>query len=428
MSPLLLGGASFLLMFVLIFLQVPIAIAMILAGTLTSAILIGLDPALEIIPIEIFHALSSPELALVIMFVLMGNLASLAELPRDIYRLSASLFGHRPGGLAMTTIVSSAGFGAICGSSVATTATMTKMALPEMMRYGYGNKLAAGSIAAGSTLGIIVPPSILLILYGILTEQAINKLFVAAVIPAILGVAFYLFAIVYVVRRNPDEAPALDRVGADVRINAARQAFSFLVLVLCVGGGLYSGFLTINEAASVGVTLSLLIAWKRGKIGKSSLNRSILDTASTTGMIYLVLIGAGIYSYSMTLTGLPAEIVKVIGNSGLPPLVIILLLEVMYIILGSIFDTVAAMVVTLPFVFPLVTGLGYDPIWWGIINVIVMEIGLITPPIGMNVFVLYGIKPELGLKNIYLGVIPFAIADVGRLLLLTFVPVLMIIN
>ena len=363
-----------------------------------------------------------------IMFVLMGNLASLAELPRDIYRLSASLFGHRPGGLAMTTIVSSAGFGAICGSSVATTATMTKMALPEMMRYGYGNKLAAGSIAAGSTLGIIVPPSIVLILYGILTEQAINKLFVAAVIPAILGVAFYLFAIVYVVRRNPDEAPALDRVGADVRINAARQAFSFLVLVLCVGGGLYSVFLTINEAASVGVTLSLLIAWKRGKIGKSSLNRSILDTASTTGMIYLVLIGAGIYSYSMTLTGLPAEIVKVIGNSGLPPLVIILLLEVMYIILGSIFDTVAAMVVTLPFVFPLVTGLGYDPIWWGIINVIVMEIGLITPPIGMNVFVLYGIKPELGLKNIYLGVIPFAIADVGRLLLLTFVPVLMIIN
>jgi C4-dicarboxylate transporter, DctM subunit len=427
MSPLLIGVLSFLLLFLLIFLQVPVGVAMAVAGIVACAALVGLTPAMHILPIEIYHSLASPELALVILFVLMGNLAGLAGLPRDLYRLAASLIGHRPGGLAMTTVASAAGFGAICGSSVATTATMTRMALPEMRRYYYGERLAAGSIAAGSTLGIIVPPSIVLILYGILTEQAINHLFIAAIIPALLAVACYLLAIAWVAWRHPAQAPAHQRPEPGEVRRAARQSIAFFLLAGAVGGGLYSGLLTINEAASVGVILSLVIAAKRGVLSRRGLGQSLIETASTTGMIYLVLIGAGVYAYAMTLSGLPGEIVSLISDSGLSPIAIIFMLELMYIVLGSIFDTVAAMVVTLPFVFPLVTGLGYDPIWWGIINVMVMEIGMITPPIGINVFVLHGMVPELSLRTIYSGIIPFLIVDLMRLALLTLVPTLMII-
>ncbi len=421
------GVLGFVFLFVMIFFQVPIGVAMAISGVATVGVLIGFDPAFSLIAIETFHSLASPDLALIVLFVLMGNLAGLAGLSADLYRFAHAFLGHFRGGLAMTTIGASAGFGAICGSSLATTATMTRMSLPEMRARGYASELATGSIAAGSTLGIIVPPSIILVLYGLLTEQAIQPLFIAALIPAVIAVLFYLFAIVVTVWRNPALAPVGEVHTWEDRRASVKGAGGFLVLALAVSGGIYSGLITVNEAASVGVSLALLIAWKRGKMTRAALRESLFDTADTTSMIYLVLIGASIFSYGMTLSELPASLVAAIEGSGLPPLVIILLIQLMYIFLGSIFDTVAAMVITLPFVFPLILALGYDPIWWGVINVIVMEIGMLTPPIGLNVFVVHGMVPDVPMRRIFAGVTPFVMVDILRLLLLTLFPALMIL-
>lgn len=418
------GILGLVLMFAMILAHIPIGVAMALSGIITVAALIGWDPALAVLPIETFHQLASPDLALIVLFLLMGNLAGLAGLSQDLYRLAQSLVGHRHGGLAMTTVGASAAFGAVCGSSIATTATMTRLALPEMQSRGYEPSFAAGSIAAGATLGIIVPPSLVLVLYGLLTEQPINTLFIAALVPAAIAVVLQLSAIIFLVKRNPALGPASARSEVSEKLNALKRSVGFFILAALVSGGIYSGLFTVSEAASVGAITALFFAVIRRRITRKSLRDTLDETASSTAMIYLVLIGASVFSYGMALSNLPATMVEGILSLGLPALAIILLLELIYILLGAIFDTVAAMVVTLPFVFPVITSLGYDPIWWGIINVIVMEIGMITPPFGMNVFVMKGMAPDLPLGQIYRGVAPFVGADLIRLLLLTLVPAL----
>ena len=427
MSSEIMGLIGLTTLFAFIFLQVPVGIAMGLSGVITVGLLIGFDPAFHLVGIETFFSLASPDLALIVLFVLMGNLAGTAGLSSDLYRLAHAFLGHLRGGLAMATIGASAGFGAICGSSLATTATLTRMALPEMRERGYADQLATGSIAAGATLGIIVPPSIVLVLYGLLTEQSIQALFIAALIPAAIAALFYLVTIYVVVSRKPELAPQTDAQSKAERLTAIRNAIGFLILASAVSGGIYSGVITVNEAASVGVTIALFLAWKRRKLSRESVRACLFDTAETTSMIYLVLIGASIFSYAITLSDLPQTLVNSIEQSGLPPLVIIFLLQIMYIILGSIFDTVAAMVITLPFVFPLIIALGFDPVWWGVINVIVMEIGMLTPPIGLNVFVVHGLVPDVPMRRIFGGVLPFVISDFARLILLTLFPMLMIL-
>jgi tripartite ATP-independent transporter DctM subunit len=291
-----------------------------------------------------------------------------------------------------------------------------------MLERGYSKPLASGSIAAGGTLGIIIPPSVILILYGVLTENSIIALFLAAIVPGLIAVLFYLLAIGAVVWLKPESAPAGQPFRLAALAYALRDCWAVILLALVVSGGIYSGFFTVSEAAAVGASLALILAFLRRRMNFRTFVECLGDTASSTALIFVIIIGASIFSYFATLSGLPAWMVSGIEGMDLHPLVVILLLQIMYLILGSIFDTIAAMVLTLPFVYPLVVGLGFDPIWWGVINVVVIELGMITPPIGINVFVLHGMATNLPLATIFRGVTPFIVADVFRLALLILVP------
>ncbi|MDE0800847.1 MAG: TRAP transporter large permease [Rhodospirillaceae bacterium] len=424
MEPPVIGGLVVAGMFIMIALHVPIGVAMAIAGFIGTGIIIGFEPAIALFGIEPSSAIASQELAIIALFLLMGNFAAAAGLSGDLYRLAQAFLGHRKGGLAMATVATCAGFGAVCGSSLATTATMTRIALPEMDKRGYSRRLSTGSIAAGSTLGVIVPPSVLLVLYAILTEQFVTALFVAALGPAIIAIFLYLFSVMAYVSVAPNAGPAAERVPWAERRVVLKKSWGVLLLAIVVSGGIYSGIFTVNEAAAVGAAVAIAFTALRGKLSRSIFFSNLKETAASTALIYLIIIGASIFSYAITLSHLPDIIVTSIENLGLEPLMVILLLEAMYIILGSIFDTVAAMVITLPFVFPLVIGMGYDPIWWGVINVVVMEMGMITPPIGLNVFVMHGMNKDLPLSTVYAGIWPFLLSDLVRLLILTLFPVL----
>lgn len=418
------GGLVVASMFVMIACHVPIGVAMAITGFIGTGILIGFEPAVALFGIEPSAAIASEELAVIALFLLMGNFAAAAGLSGDLYRLAQAFLGHRKGGLAMATVATCAGFGAVCGSSLATTATMARIALPEMESRGYSRRLSTGSIAAGSTLGVIVPPSVLLVLYAILTEQFVTALFVAALGPAVIAILLYMLSVVAYVKVAPAAGPAADRVPWRHRRTVLGQSWGVVFLAIVVSGGIYSGIFTVNEAAAIGATVAIAFAALRGRLSRRVFFDNLKETAASTALIYLIIIGASIFSYAISLSRLPDIIVGSIEDLGLAPLIVILLLEAMYIVLGSIFDTVAAMVITLPFVFPLITGMGYDPIWWGVINVVVMEMGMISPPIGLNVFVLQGMAKDMPLSTIYAGIGPFLVSDLIRLLILTLFPVL----
>jgi C4-dicarboxylate transporter, DctM subunit len=424
LSPPLVGSLALVSVLVMIALHVPIGAAMAIGGFIGTGILIGFGPAVQIIGIDPMQQMASPELAVIALFLLMGNFAGVAGLSGDIYRLAQAFIGHKRGGLAMATVASCAGFGAVCGSSLATVGTMARIALPEMKRRGYADSLSTGSIASGATLGIIVPPSVIMVLYAILTEQFITALFVAAVVPALLATFGYLIAVRASVAMNPDAGPAGPRAPWSERWLAVRESWGVILLAVLVSGGIYSGIFTINEAASVGAALAILFAWGRGKLNRKSFFTNLKETAASTALIYLIIIGANIFGYCISLSHIPDIIITTIEELPIPDLMIIYLMLAMYIVLGAIFDEVAAMVITLPFVFPVITAMGYDPIWWGIINVVVIEIGMIMPPIGINVFVMQGMAPNVSLRTIYKGVMPFVVADIVRLIILVALPIL----
>lgn len=422
MDPLTLALIGVLAMFVLILLHVPLGVAMALVGVVGFAQIAGWAPALSLMASEPAAAMSNLDIAVIPLFMLMGSLATVGGLGRDIYEVAYALIGHRRGGLATTTIVASAGFGAVCGSGIATTATFSKVALPEMLKRGYAPSLAAGSVAAGGTLGIIVPPSSMMILYAVLTEQSVLNLFTAAFIPAMIAVTFYLIAIQVQVRLNPDLGPKGERLSAKERIRALGQGWGVAVLAIVVLGGIYSGIFTVHEAAAIGVVIAFLFALLRRRLGLKDFLMVLGEASSSSAMIYLMIFGATIFSYFISVTGGADLIVNAIGALNAPPVAIIGMLLLLYIFLGAFFDEVAAMVVTLPFVIPVIQDLGYDLVWWGIINVVVIGIGMLTPPIGINVMLLNGMNPDIGLKTIYRGIIPFFCIDVIRLGLLTLVP------
>lgn len=423
-DPLTTGLLGLAAMFLLIVLQVPVGIAMGVIGVAGTGLIIGFGPALTLLATEPSSAMSAEGLAVIALFLLMGNFAHAGGLSDELYRLAYAFLGHRRGGLIFATIGACAGFGAICGSSVATAATMARIALPQMLERGYARSLAAGSIASGGTLGMIVPPSVVMILYAILTENSIITLFLAAVVPGLLAVVFYFVAIGIVVRLFPETAPRGERLNWAQRRRETRNSWAVVLLAVSVSGGIYSGIFTVTEAAAVGASMTLIISLARQRLTGKSFLASLGDTASNTGLIFVIIIGASVFSYFATLSGLPAAIVAWIEALGLPPLAVIALLMVFFLILGSIFDTIAAMVLTLPFVYPLVIGLGYDPIWWGVVNIVVIELGMITPPIGINVFVLHGMARDLPLRTIFRGVTPFLMADVVRLIVLILFPAL----
>ena len=424
MSAILIGILGLALLFILIALHVPIGVSMGLTGFVTIGYLIGFGPAIGLFGAEGREVVSSDGLAVVASFILMGAFANLSGLAQDMYRLAYAFLGHMKGGLALATVGGCAGFGSVSGSSIATTATMTRIALPEMAERGYATTLSTGSIAAGGTLGMLIPPSIVMIIYGILTEEFIIALFAAALIPGLLSVAVYFAAIRVLVWVNPSVGPAGPALPWKERLKILGQSWGVVTLAVIVSGGLYTGIFSPAESASVGVSIAFLFAVFRGKVNWQSFFDTLLEAAATTGMIYVIIIGAHIFSFFMTLSGLPEQIVGTIETSGLSKWVILILLYIMFLILGSIFDTIAAMVITLPFVFPLIVSLGFDPIWWGVINVIVMEIGMITPPIGMNVFIMHGMAKDIPLRTIFKGIAPFAAADLVRLGLVTVFPAL----
>ncbi len=426
MDPLVIGILGLAGIFVLIALHVPIGVAMAMAGLLSFAALQSLDIGITLFGSEPANVIANLDIGVIPLFLLMGGFSSVAGLSSDIYRLAYALVGQYRGGLAMATIGGCAGFGAVCGSSVATVATMTRVALPEMLEHQYSPKLATGCIAAGGPLGILIPPSIILVLYGFLTEQFVITLFIAAIIPGLIAVILHSIAIAIYVRLHPEAGPSGTRLSWKERLVITRQVWGVLLLAFLVLGGLYGGVFTVTEAAAVGAGTAFLFTVFRGKLTWKTLWEVLMDTAANTGMIYLLLMGASIFTFSITLSGLPEAMIGWITSLGLPPLFVIFGLLLMYLILGSVFETISAMIITLPFVFPLILELGYDPVWWGVVNVMVIEIGLITPPIGLNVFVMHGMARDVSLPTIFAGIIPFFLADVTRLVILVIFPVLVL--
>lgn len=425
MDPATIGLLGMALMLLLIFIHVPIGVAMGVSGVLTFGLIRGsFGPALSLFGTETVSKVASLELSVVPLFLLMGAFATFGGLSADLYRIAYAFIGHVRGGLAIATIGGCAGFGAICGSSIATATTMTRVALPEMMNRKYSERLATGSIAAGGTLGMLIPPSIILVLYGVLTEQFVKTLFVAALIPAVLAVGLHIVTIMILVRRNPALAPEGDVLPWSEGLKALKNGWAAVILMIVVTGGIYAGIFSVNESAAVGAFLAFVIAVARRRLSWRGFWAALRDTAATTSMIYLMIIGASIFTYAVTLSGLPEIIVNGIRDTGLPGIWVVILLMVMYLILGAIFDTISSMVITIPFVFPLILSYGYDPVWWGILTVMVIEIGMITPPIGMNVFVMKAMLPDTKLGTIYAGVGPFILADVIRLAILIAFPAL----
>jgi tripartite ATP-independent transporter DctM subunit len=421
-DPIVIALLGLLAMFALIAFHVPVGVALAITGIAIFSWLVGIDEAVSLAGTEFSATFSNMDYSIIPFFILMGSLASAAGLSADLFRLANSFLGHRRGGLALATIGGCAAFGAVCGSSLATVATMARVALPEMLSRNYKASLATGCIAAGGALGTLIPPSIIIVLYALLTDLDTRTLLVAAVIPGLLAVLMNAITIMIIVRLHPDTAPKGERIAWQERGQAVRSSWQVILLGALVAGGVYGGVFTVTEAAAVGVVLAFLMGYKRGKLTREKLREIMRETASTTGMIYLMLIGASILGYFLSLSHMPETTVAWIQSMDLPPFVIVLALYVMYLILGSIFETVAAMVITLPFVLPMITGLGYDPIWWGIMMLSVIATGMNTPPIGMNVFVLFGMTDDIPLKTIFSGTLPFFISDIIKLMILTAFP------
>lgn len=422
MTALLIGALGLGALFMLILAQVPIGFAMMVVGVAGLALQSSWTPALTLLSSEPANVLSNVDLATVPLFLLMGTFATTAGFSADIYNAVTALFGHRKGGLAYATIGGCAAFGVVCGSSTATAATFAKVALPEMLKRGYAPAFTTGTIAAGGTLKSLIPPSIVMILYCIVAKTFIFDLFLAAVIPAVLAIALNLMTIAIVVRLSPSSAPIMARVPWPERWQALRKAAPVLVLMVGVFGGLYSGIFTVNEAASVAAVLSFLFALARGRLTWPNLFQGLRESAAATAMLYVILIGAFIFTYFITIAKIPEALVLSIENLPLPPLAIIFLLLAGYLVLGAVFDEISAMLITLPFVLPVVVKLGYDPVWWGVINVVVIELGMIIPPIGVIVFILHGLAPQIAMRTIYRGVAPFILADLLLLALLAIFP------
>jgi len=415
---------------VLVFLRMPIAIAMGLVGFVGYAEMRGFKGSISMVARLVIDTAQDYGLSVVPLFILMGLFVNKGGLSRELYAVSYAFLGHMRGGLAMATIVACAGFSAICGSSLATAATMSKVAMPQMRKYNYADSLSTASIAAGGTLGILIPPSVILVIYGLLTETSIGKLFIAGIIPGLLGVALYLIAVKYTIIRNPDAGPAGDKSSWKDRGGAIKGVWAVLLLFFLVIGGLYGALdfwplhLTFSptEAAGMGAAGAFLIALSRRTLTFSGVMQVLIETAHTTASLFTVLIGAWVFSNFVNLAGLPEGLRAAVSSAGLAPMMVILMILAIYVLLGCVFESLSMLLLTVPIFFPLVTGLGFDPVWFGIIVVVVTEISLITPPVGLNVFVLKGVIGDVTTATIFRGVTPFWIVDIIRLAILVLIP------
>ncbi|MCK2127844.1 TRAP transporter large permease [Thauera aromatica] len=426
MSDGFLGLAGFVAALGLIALGMPVAIAMGIIGVLGYWWLNGWAGTAYILGSSPFESIFPYSFSVIPLFVMMGVFASHAGLSRSLFNAINSFVGHRRGGLAVTTVGACAFFGAICGSSLATVATIGRVALPEMKRAGYDDSLATATVAAGGTLGVLIPPSVLLVIYGLLTQSSIGQLFIAALIPGILGAVLYALAIVVRVRQRPDLAPSSSRTGWADRIRYLGQIWPVVVLFVTVIGGIYVGLFTPTEAAAVGAVGAFLLALSSGKLSARALRESVAETAALTGMIFFILIGAALFNFFLENTGLPQFLISRIEASGLSPLAVMVLILVFYLILGCFMDSMSMILLTVPLLAPVALQLDYSLIWFGIVVVTVAEIGLITPPIGMNLFVVQAATRGVSSGTVVRGILPFIVADLLRLVLLLAFPVLVL--
>ncbi|MCC6001944.1 MAG: TRAP transporter large permease [Pararhodobacter sp.] len=419
MAAALIGTAVLLL---LIFLRVPIALALGVVGFVGFWQLTGWRPAFALLGQTLRDSALSYSLVVIPLFILMGNFLTGAGLSRALYHAAYVFVGHRRGGLAVSTVLACGGFSAVCGSSLATTATMGQVAMPSMRAYGYDDRLAAGVIAAGGTLGILIPPSVILIIYGLMTETHIGKLFAAGLLPGLVGMALYWGVIWLQATVDPAMGPRGERSDWPRRLAALRQIWGVALLIVVVLGGIYGGFFTPTEAAGVGAFFAFVFAVASRGMGFSDILEVLVETAKTTAALFAVLIGAMMFAQFINFSGMHRTLLGFVDSLDVAPVVIILLIVLLFLILGCVLESLSMILLTVPILFPVVVGLGYDPIWFGILVVIAVEVGLITPPIGINIFVLKSVVRDLGTGTAFRGVLPFWAADIVRLGLLVAFP------
>ncbi|MEK7701763.1 MAG: TRAP transporter large permease [candidate division NC10 bacterium] len=411
-------------MMVLAFLRVPIAYAMGIVGIVGYAYMRDWNwtVAFAIAQTKIYETGRNYTLSVVPLFILMGNFVTRAGMSQELFRAAYAFIGHLRGGLAMATVWASAGFGGICGSSIATAATMAKVAYPSMKRFGYSPQLAAGTVASAGTLGIMIPPSTIMVIYGVFTETNIGKLFAAGILPGLLAATLLCLTIAYTTWRDPRSGPPGPRSSWGERWLALKEVWGVAALFLFVMGGIYGGLFTATEGAGMGAVGAMAFALGRGALTLRTLYAALLESARTTAMLFLILIGALMFAEFVNITTMPGDLKAFVARFALHPVMVVAAISAIYVVLGTAMEELSMVLLTMPVFFPLIVQLGFDPVWFGIIIVCVVEIGLISPPVGMNMFVLKTLLPEVPTGTVFRGVMPFMWADVLRLAILVAFP------
>jgi tripartite ATP-independent transporter DctM subunit len=415
---------GFVALFALMMLRVPVGMAMGLVGVSGYAYLSGGAPALKLVGLTSMRTVTSYQFGVIPMFLLMGAFGSASGVSRELFRAANTFVGHRKGGLGLATIVSCGAFAAISGSSVATAATFSTVAYPEMRRYGYPQSFSTGVIAAGGTLGAMLPPSTVLAVYGLITQQDIGKLFQAGIIPGLLAMAMYMVTIAVICRIKPDLLPIVPKASWAERMAGLKDVWAPLLLFVLVIGGLYGGVFTPTEAGGVGASGAFLLGLLRGRLDRAKIRASLLQATRTAAAVFTVLIGALLFGYFLTITQVPQKVTEFLTGLGIGTYGVLALIMLMYLVLGCLMDAMAMIILTVPIIFPVVTQLGFDPVWFGVIIVMTVELGLIHPPVGMNVFVIKSVIPEVTFSSIFKGVLPFIVTDILRLVILIVFPII----
>ncbi|MGN7871346.1 TRAP transporter large permease [Paracoccus sp. 22332] len=422
MEPTTVGIAGIVLLFALMIFRTPVAFAMLLSGFFGMWALEGMRTAGALILTESYAAVASETLIVVPMFVLLGNIASVAGFSRGLYDAAFAWVGHYRGGLASASVLGCAAFSAVSGSSVATAVTIGKVALPEMKRLGYADGLATGSVAAGGTLGFLIPPSTGFVLYAILTEQSIGRLFMAGVLPGLMLTVLFIVTVWLVALRNPSLAPAGPNVALGQRFRSLGQAGPLLAVMILTIGGIYVGAFTPVEASGIGAALVIGLALAAGKLSRAGFRIAVMDTLKTSAMLYTIVIGANVLNPFFAVTQIPALLGQGLEGLGLGAYGTLFVIIGAYVVMGMFMDGLSMLVISIPIVFPVITQLGFDPIWFGVVAVIVIEMGMITPPVGLNVFVVRGVAQDVPLTTVFRGVMPFLFAMIVGLILIILVP------
>jgi C4-dicarboxylate transporter DctM subunit len=413
---------GFVCLFALMLLRVPVGMAMGLVGITGFGCLTGFGPAMKLVGQTTMRTVTDYSFGVIPMFLLMGAFVSVSGISRELFRAANTFVGHWRGGLGIATIAACGAFAAISGSSVATAATFSAVAYPEMRRFNYPQSFSTGVIAVGGTLGAMLPPSTVLVVYGLITQQDIGKLFIAGIIPGLLAIVMHMITIAIIGRVRPGFLPAGPRSSWGERVRAIREVWSPLLLFLFVIGGLYGGLFIPTEAGAVGAVGAFAIGMLRGKLPGASILQALLQATRTAAAVFTVLIGALLFGYFLTITQTPQHVTAFLTGLGVGPYGVLALILLMYLALGCLMDAMAMIILTVPIVFPVVTALGFDPIWFGVVIVMTVELGLIHPPVGMNVFVIKSVIKDVKMSTIFVGVLPFVVSDIVRLVILVAFP------